>query len=75
MLDALNLNKSIDVLGDVLKGLKSNITSSGTNYLELANGLRFYISSAAPQDADIPNGSVGLGWGSGVHIYTSGSWS
>lgn len=75
LLDALNLNKSIDVLGDVLKGLKSNITSSGTNYLELANGLRFYISSAAPQDADIPNGSVGLGWGSGVHIYTSGSWS
>lgn len=33
----------------------------GTNYIEF-NGLRLYISSEEPNDNDIPDGSIGIGW-------------
>lgn len=59
---ALNQNKSIDLLGNVLKGLKLNLTDSGPNYIEFANGLRLYISNTPPTDSDIPSGSIGIGW-------------
>lgn len=47
---------------------------SGNDYIQIPNGLRLYISSTAPTDADIPDGSVGLGWG-GVKVYSGGAWS
>lgn len=70
LMAALGQNQSIDLLGDGLRGMKG----SGSNFLELANGMRLYIASSAPTGT-IPEGSVGIGWGSGVHIYTSGNWS
>ena len=60
LLAALAANKSVNVLGD--KG-----------YIEL-NGLRLYISSTAPT-GNIAEGSIGIGWGTTVHKYTSGAWS
>lgn len=59
---ALNQNKSIDLLGAVLKGLKSDLTGSGPDHLEFANGLRLYVSNTKPTDTDIPDGSIGIGW-------------
>ena len=70
LMAALGQNQSIDLLGDGLRGMKG----SGTNFLELGNSMRLYIASSAPTGT-IPEGSVGIGWGSGVHIYTSGNWS
>lgn len=35
---------------------------SGTQYVTLKNGLRLYISNTMPTDADIPDGSIGIGW-------------
>ena len=64
ILNALNQNKSIDILSDKIS----------TNYVQLGNGLRLYISSTEPTDTDVPEGSVGLGW-DGVKIYTSGAWT
>ena len=40
----------------------TGISDSASNYIELANGLRFYVSSTEPTDTDIPDGSIGVGW-------------
>ena len=64
LMTALSQNKSVDVL---------NGAKVRTNYVQLGNGLRFYISATEPTDTDVPEGSVGLGW-DGVKIYTSGAW-
>lgn len=69
LLDGLNHNKSIDLLGDGLKGMKS----SGYDYIQLGNGLRLYLSSTEPTGT-IPEGSLGIGWG-GIKVYTSGAWT
>ena len=77
LLAALGQNKSVDLLGTVLTGLKGNLSGSSSNYIQFGNGLRLYVSSTAPTPASgdtIPEGSVGLGWG-GVKIYTSGAWT
>lgn len=34
----------------------------GKNYIDF-NGLRLYISKTVPTDSDIPDGSIGIGWG------------
>lgn len=44
----------------------NGISESKANYIELKNGLRLYISSTEPTDADIPDGSIGVGWSDGV---------
>lgn len=71
LLTALNHNKSVDVLGPVLAGLKGSLTGSGTRWLEFKNGrvadnvsgpIRLYISRTEPSDDDIPEGSIGIGW-------------
>lgn len=36
---------------------------SGKNYITMSNKLRLYISESAPLDTDIPEGSIGIGWG------------
>lgn len=38
------------------------IDSSAANYIEMENGLRFYVSGTEPTDDDIPVGSIGVGW-------------
>ena len=68
LLEALSQNKTIDVLGDGLRGMKS----SGDNYIQLGNSMRLYLSSTEPTGT-IPEGSLGIGWG-GIKIYTSGAW-
>lgn len=68
LLDGLNLDKAIDLLGGLI-----NMKNSGTNYIQLGT-LRLYVSSTEPTGA-IPEGSVGIGWGSGIYKYTSGAWS
>lgn len=79
LLEGLSKNKKIDILGTILKGLKSNITASGAHYIQFGtstNAIRLYIAKTAPTDADIPDGSVGIGWASGtVKVYSGGSWS
>lgn len=62
LLNALNKNQTIDILGEVLTGMKSNITKTGPNFIQFSNGLRFYIAGSAPTDTDIPTGSIGIGW-------------
>lgn len=60
LLEALANNKSIDILGDNMKALKSGLPG---NYIQFPNGLRLYISSKAPTPTpDIPVGSIGIGW-------------
>ena len=55
-----------------LAAMNSGITSERVNelegiaetdddFIELANGIRLYISSTAPT-GDIPDGSIGIGW-------------
>lgn len=60
LLEALANNCGIDVLGDTLKTLRAGIDK---NYVQFPNGLRLYISNTAPTDTDIPDGSIGIGWG------------
>lgn len=72
LLDALNHNKSVDLLGEVLLGLKNHLSGSGVNYLEFKgsgengdNKLRVYFSKTAPESQNgdpIPDGSIGIGW-------------
>ena len=69
LLEALSQNKTIDVLGSGLRGMKS----SGDNYIQLGNGIRLYLSSTEPTGT-IPEGSLGIGWG-GIKVYTSGAWT
>lgn len=60
LLLALTQNQKIDLLGEILRGLKANVTGSGPQYIEIG-GVRLYLSSSAPT-GDIPEGSVGIGW-------------
>ena len=60
LLEALANNKSIDILGDNLKLVKAGLPD---NYIQFPNGLRLYISSKEPPDKDVPEGSIGIGWG------------
>lgn len=72
LLNALDHNKKIDILEDILRGLKVNLTGSGVNYLEFKgstdngnNKIRVYFSKTAPTATNgdsIPDGSIGIGW-------------
>ena len=63
LLEALANNKSIDILGDNMKVLKSGLSAGRFPYVQFSNGLRLYISSSEPTpSADIPVGSIGIGW-------------
>jgi hypothetical protein len=66
ILEAFANNKSIDILGDRMKALKSGLekeTSAGNvGYIQLPNGLRLYISATKPTATDVPIGSIGIGW-------------
>ena len=79
LLEGLSKNKKVDILGTILKDLKTNITASGAHYIQFGtstDAIRLYISKTAPTDADIPSGSIGIGWSGGtVKVYSGGSWS
>lgn len=67
ILEAIANNKSIDVLGDNMKLLKSGLNSGGisgdTPYFQLPNNLRLYICGDVPvSSTKIPVGSIGIGW-------------
>lgn len=56
---------SVKATGSVKAGTsvtasKGTVTA-GTKYM-VFGGLRLYIATEAPDDADIPNGSIGIGW-------------
>ena len=62
LLEALANNKSIDVLGDNMKALKSGLNQTFP-YIQFKNGLRLYISATEPTpSSSIPVGSIGIGW-------------
>lgn len=61
ILEAMANNKSIDVLGDNMKLLKAGLNKSEP-YVQLPNGLRFYVSATKPTATDVPIGSIGVGW-------------
>lgn len=62
LLEALANNKSIDVLGDNMKALKSGLNETFP-YIQFKNGLRLYISATEPTpSSSIPVGSIGIGW-------------
>ena len=62
LLEALANNKSIDVLGDNMKALKSGLNQTFP-YIQFKNGLRLYISPTEPTpSSSIPVGSIGIGW-------------
>lgn len=62
LLEALANNKSIDILGDNMKALKSGLNQSFP-YIQFKNGLRLYISNTEPTpNSSIPVGSIGIGW-------------
>lgn len=60
LLTALSENTSIDLLGDLLKQFRAGLSK---NYICFPNGLRLYISKTKPTDTDVPEGSIGIGWG------------
>lgn len=65
--EAIANNKSIDILGDNMKLLKSGLNSGGksgdTPYFQLPNNLRLYICGDVPvSSTEIPVGSIGIGW-------------
>lgn len=77
LVTALYQDKSLDLLGQLLIGLRTHLTGVGDNYIEFNNGdspIRLYVSNTEPVADDIPDGSVGIGWG-GVKLYNSGVWS
>lgn len=62
LLEALANNKSVDILGDNMKALKSGLNQQFP-YIQFKNGLRLYISSTEPTpNSSIPVGSIGIGW-------------
>lgn len=62
LLEALSNDKSVDILGDNMKALKSGLNSEFP-YIQFKNGLRLYISNTEPTpDSSIPVGSIGIGW-------------
>ena len=60
ILEMLANNKSLDILGKNLKAVKAGLPR---NYIQFPNGLRLYISATEPTDTDVPEGSIGIGWG------------
>ena len=77
LINALYQDKAIDILGQILISIRTHITGAGDNYIEFNNGgtpIRLYVANSEPSAADIPEGSVGIGW-SGIKIYHSGAWS
>lgn len=63
LLEALANNKSIDILGNYMKWLKSGLSHDDYPYIQFGNGLRLYISSTKPPESGVPEGSIGIGWG------------
>ena len=70
LIAALNDNLAIDLLGDRLKSAKYTLTRQKSveegPYLSFGpqgHELRLYISDVQPDPADIPVGSIGIGWG------------
>lgn len=72
LLNALRKNLPINVLGNRLKSARDSLirahggSSSDGPYLEFGPDnakLRLYISNVAPNIADVPEGSIGIGWG------------
>lgn len=64
ILTALKDNTGLDLLGTRLRNAKKTLVDK--NYLEFGDGeniRRLYISTTMPTDTDIPNGSIGIGWG------------
>ena len=54
-------NKVVSVPLNVATTKLQGIDSTDTNYIEMGNGVRLYISSTAPTGT-IPDGSIGVGW-------------
>lgn len=66
LLLALAGNGYIDLLGDRLKSAKRTLIRSEFPYLEFGTSdkpKRLYICANMPTDSDIPDGSIGIGWG------------
>ena len=71
LLYALANKGYIDLLGDKLKDIKQTLVKSNSSgdscpYIAFgtgSNARRLYICSEAPTDSDIPEGSIGIGWG------------
>jgi hypothetical protein len=67
LLTCLNMNKKLDILGEVLRGLKTHITDAGDNYIEFnqptsgGNNLRLYITNGTPP-VGARDGDIGIGW-------------
>lgn len=54
-------NKVVAVPLNAVTTKTQGIDSTDTNYIEMENGVRLYISSTAPTGT-IPDGSIGVGW-------------
>ena len=65
LLHALTQNKAIDLLGTRLKSAKVTLVNASP-YLEFGpenSKKRLYIATSAPATANVPEGSIGIGWG------------
>lgn len=54
-------NKAVAIPLNAATTKLQGIDSTDTNYIEMENGIRLYISSTAPTGT-IPDGSIGVGW-------------
>lgn len=72
LIEALQYNRPIDLLGNRLKSAKQTLirphgtTANQGPYIEFGpenDKLRLYISDEAPDPANVPLGSIGIGWG------------
>lgn len=55
---------SVEATGSITGGsvtASKGTVTAGTKYM-VFGGLRLYIATKAPDDVDIPNGSIGIGW-------------
>lgn len=69
LMDALQSNRLIDLLGLALRQFKSNLIASGPGFIEIkdttGSPVRLYISKTEPVESEsspIPDGSIGIGW-------------
>lgn len=66
-------NKIIFAVPPAMLNATGTLPKVGTDYIQLDNGLRMYVSLVAPLGTDIPEGAVWLS-SAGLKVYSSGEW-
>ena len=60
--NSVNLTATSNLNSRMLKVNDGASIKLGTNFIEFSNGKRLYISNSDPGTANVPDGSIGIGW-------------